>query len=83
MIFQRKNGRNQYLTDYRVGRETEISDQIMVTRRMIRQGIRDLCQGVSLGEDREFCFCSVEYESTVDSLGQLCCVLCSVTSFPS
>ena len=36
-ISKETNGRNQYLTDYRVGREIEIGDQIRVTRRMIRQ----------------------------------------------
>ena len=33
-----------------------------MTRR-ISQGIKELCQGVRVGEDRKFYFCRVEYES--------------------
>ena len=28
-----------------------------------QKGIKELCQGVRLGEDRKFYFCRVEYES--------------------
>lgn len=50
----KKIGRNQYLTDCGVGREREINDKshdfrVWVTRRMIKQGISELGQGVSLG----------------------------------